>query len=219
MKNNIYLFVGATALLLGVFIAGTGIYKRSQAQNYTFLAKENSEVFVREHSPRMGSEDARVFLIEYLDPECESCRMFYPVVKKIMEEYSGKIQLVVRYAPFHRNSKHAIRVLEATKEQGKYWEALGFLFENQPKWADHHNPKPEMVYELLPQIGIDIAKLKEDMKNPKIDKVIEQDYQDLKTLNVRGTPSFFVNGKKPEGFGYMPLKKLIESEVAEAYKD
>ena len=63
----------------------------------------------------MGPDDAKVVLVEFLDPECEACRAFHPFVKQLMADYSGKIKLVVRYAPFHGSSKYVVRVLEAAR--------------------------------------------------------------------------------------------------------
>ena len=157
------------------------------------------------------------FLIEFLDPECESCRAFYPHVKELIKEFEGKVQLVVRYAAFHGNSKIAIRALEAAKKQGKYWEALSLLFERQPEWGSHHHPRIDLIFEFLPSVGLDIKKLKEDMKDPNIDEIIKIDSEDLKTLGVRSTPTFFVNGKTPAGFGYAYLKELINGEIKRVY--
>jgi len=217
MKNKTYLYIGSAALLIAFFLLGTKFYKDSQNEKLSFLAQSSAEIFIRDYSPRYGSKDAKVFLIEYLDPECESCRQFYKPVKQLLGEYGDKVQLVVRYAPFHGNSKIAIAALEASRKQGKYWEALELLFEKQPEWGSHHNPQIEKIYEYLPSIGIDVAKLKEDMKDPKIQEIIKQDTEDLRTLNVRGTPSFFVNGKMPVGFGLEPLKELLDQEVQAAY--
>ena len=217
MKNKTYLYIGSAALLIAFFLLGTKLYKDSQSEKLTFLAQSSSEIFVRDHSPRYGNRDAKVYLIEYLDPECESCRRFYRPVKELIGQYEGKVQMVVRYAPFHGNSKIAIAALEASREQGKYWEALELLFQKQPEWGSHHNPQIEKIYDFLPSIGIDIAKLKEDMKAAKIQEIIKQDTEDLRTLNVRGTPTFFVNGKMPVGFGIEPLKELLDQEVEAAY--
>jgi protein-disulfide isomerase len=217
MKNKTYLYIGSASLLIAFFILGTKLYKDSQSEKLTFLAQSSSEIFVRDHSPRFGNKDAKVYLIEYLDPECESCRRFYRPVKELIGQYEGKVQMVVRYAPFHGNSKIAIAALEASREQGKYWEALELLFEKQPEWGSHHNPQIEKIYDFLPSIGIDIARLKEDMKAAKIQEIIKQDTEDLRTLNVRGTPTFFVNGKMPVGFGIEPLKELLDQEVQAAY--
>ncbi|NLM99387.1 MAG: thioredoxin domain-containing protein, partial [Campylobacteraceae bacterium] len=69
------------------------------------------------------------------------------------------------------------------------------------------------VWPILEYVGIDIVALKEQMKDPKIEELIEKDIEDAKALGATKTPSFFVNGKPLESFGYEQLVKLIESEL------
>lgn len=211
-NKKILLSITGVSLVL-LFFLGAYAYKDYEKKRLGFLAEENFSVYVRGYSPIYGKEEAKIFITEFLDPECESCRAFYPHVKKVLAYYGDKVKLVVRYAAFHKNSKHAIAALEASRKQDKYWESLGTMFDNQPVWADHHNPKPEMIYGLLEKIGVDIQKLKEDMKDPAIVDIIEQDAKDMKFLNVKGTPTFFVNGKPLDGFGLDYLIKAIESEL------
>ena len=64
---------------------------------------------------------------------------------------------------------------------------------------------------------MDIDQLKKDMHDPAIDKIIAQDAKDMKTLNVRGTPTFFVNGKPLEKFGMGYLYSAINNEVQKYY--
>ncbi|RLA63827.1 MAG: disulfide bond formation protein DsbA [Epsilonproteobacteria bacterium] len=203
--------------MLGLFALASKYYKSYESNRLGFLAKKDSSIFVREYSPQFGDKNAKVFLIEFLDPECESCRQFYPQIKNLLKEFKGKVKLIVRYAPFHRNSKFIIKALEASRKQKKYWEALELLFKYQPNWGNHHNPQPNLIFKYLPEIGINIKKLKSDMNDPEIEKRIAQDILDLKQLNVRGTPAFFVNGKSPEKFGIEYLKKAIQREVSIAY--
>ena len=152
-------------------------------------------------------------MVEFLDPECESCREFYPYVKMLLKENEGKIQLIVRYAPFHGNSRFVIRILEASRKQGKYWEVLENLFQYQPLWGSHHEPKPDLVWKYLPETGVDIEKIKKDMMDPAIDEMIAREVSDAENLGVRGTPTFFVNGKMLQIFGYEPLRELIQKEL------
>ena len=91
------------------------------------------------------------------------------------------------------------------------------MFERQPEWGSHHHPRIDLIFEILPTVGIDIDKLKLDMRSPKIQAIIEQDTADLKKLGVRATPTFFVNGKKPARFGYRYLKDLIDEEIKRLY--
>ncbi|MFT6630906.1 MAG: protein-disulfide isomerase [Bacteriovoracaceae bacterium] len=213
MKNK-SLFIGiAVVVLIGSYFLGNYIFKQQQNENLALLGQENAELFVRDYSPRMGSSKPKVLLIEFLDPECESCRAFYPYVKQIMKDHMEDVQLIVRYMPFHKNSKFVIKVLEASRKQNKYWEVLEILFRYQPEWGNHHNPNPELIWTYLPMVGIDIAKIKEDMKNPEFDKIIAQDKADGELLKVRATPSFFINGKPLTEFGYQPLLNMIKTEL------
>jgi protein-disulfide isomerase len=65
--------------------------------------------------------------------------------------------------------------------------------------------------------GLDIERIKNDMNDPAITKLIEQDITDAKTLNVRKTPGYFVNGKPLQTFGYQQLKELVQSEIRATY--
>ncbi|OUR95791.1 hypothetical protein A9Q84_14920 [Halobacteriovorax marinus] len=217
MKNRKLLVILSGFVLIGLFAFAAKSYKSYESSRLGFLSQSDSSVFVPDYAPQFGDEEAKVYLTEFLDPECESCRNFYPRIKSLLKKYKGKVKLVVRYAPFHRNSKHAIKALEATRKQGKYWEALELLFKYQPKWASHHHPQPELIFVYLKEIGIDIEKLKVDMKDPKIAKMIEQEVSDLKLLKVRGTPAFFVNGKPLEKFGITYLEELIQKEIKKSY--
>jgi len=219
MKNKIILFSTSAIVLLILFLGGTKFYKIYEEKKYGFLAKENASLFVRDHSPTMGNLNAKVYIIEFLDPECESCRALYPHVKNTLKDFQDKVALVVRYAPFHRNSKIAVKALEAARKQGKYWEVLELLFKYQPHWGDHHNPQPDLIFEYLPQIGIDMEKLRADMKDPQIEQILAQDIADLKHLEVRKTPTFFVNGKPLKKFGMRYLREAIEEEVKVMYGD
>ena len=215
MKYKI--FAGTCLVLIGLFAATSLYYKNEQARMYDFLAQNNASTFVRDHSPTLGSEDAKVFLVEFMDPACETCAAFSPLVKQMINANPGKIKLVLRYAPFHDGSDYFIKILEAAKRQGKYWETLNVMFKSQPYWASHHKPQPEKIWQFLPKAGLDLDQIKKDMNDPAIEKIIEQDLADAKTLNVRKTPGFFVNGKPLEKFGRQQLYQLIQSEISRQY--
>ncbi|MBW1694352.1 MAG: thioredoxin domain-containing protein, partial [Deltaproteobacteria bacterium] len=76
---------------------------------------------------------------------------------------------------------------------------------------------PQLIWKFLPSAGLDLEKIRNDMNDPEIAKLIRQDLADAKTLNVRKTPGFFVNGKPLSSFGYKQLQKLVESEIRANY--
>ncbi len=214
-KQNIVLFSSIFLVLL--FALGVYIYKSQQAKKIGFMARENASIFVREHSLTLGSDDAKVYLVEFSDPACETCSAFHPFVKKLMAVNPGKIKLVVRYAPFHDGADYFVKILEAARKQDKYWETLEVMYKTQRYWASHHNPQPQRIWRFLPRAGLDLDKIRSDMNDPAITKIIQQDLADAKTLNVRKTPGFFVNGKPLPSFGYKQLQELVESEINAYY--
>jgi protein-disulfide isomerase len=216
MKRQYIVLISSSFLIL-LFVLGVYVYRKQQAKKYGFMARENASTFVREHSQTLGSDDAKVYLVEFSDPACETCSAFHPFVKKLMAVNPGKIKLVVRYAPFHDGSDYFVKILEAARKQDKYWETLEVMYKTQRYWASHHNPQPRLIWKFLPRAGLDLEKIRNDMNDPEIVKLIQQDLADAKTLNVRKTPGFFVNGKPLPSFGYKQLQKLVESEIKKNY--
>jgi len=215
-----YVLVGLTCVaLILAFIGGSIYYKGLQVEKYGFMAEENAELFVRDHSPTLGSEDAKVYLVEFMDPACETCATFAPYVKQIMDANPGKIKLVLRYAPFHDGADNFVKMLEAARMQGKYWETLDVMFKTQSAWANHGNYQPEKLWNFIPRAGVDVEQIKKDMHSPAIAKIIEQDMADVKALNVQKTPGYFVNGKPLQTFGYKQLNQLIKSELDKQYSE
>ena len=213
-----YALIGITCVVLAfAFVVGSNYYKEQQAEKYGFMAANNAELFVRDHSPTLGSDDAKVFLVEFMDPACETCAAFSPFVKKIMNANPGKIKLVLRYAPFHDGADSFVKIVEAARMQGKYWETLDVMFKSQHIWANHGHWQPEKLWEVLPRAGVDLELIRKDMHSPEIAKIIEQDMADVKALNVQKTPGYFVNGKPLVTFGYQQLYELIQSELNAQY--
>lgn len=197
-----------------VVIAGFAI------ASYLFRSKEVSEVqknahlLLRDGAAELGTPNAPVTVVEFFDPECETCRRFHPMTKMLLQEFEGKIRLVFRYAPFHANSKFAVQILEAARKQNKYWEVLDVLYQYQPQWGDHHHPQPELIWTYLPQVaGLNIDQVKTDMNDPAIQKILEQDMTDGRQLGVQRTPQFFVNGEPLLNFGYEQLRQLVLSHI------
>jgi protein-disulfide isomerase len=213
-QKNIFI---ATAVILAIlFAVGIQIYRGQQAERAA--SAQNQDALLRFGSPTIGNAEAPVHIVEFLDPACETCSAFYPFVKELMAAHPEKIRLTVRYAPFHQGSDQVVKALEAARKQGKYWQALEALLSSQSGWTQHHTARVDLIWPYLEGVGIDVARLKNDMNAPGIAQLIEQDLADAKTLNVTKTPEYFVNGKPLPSFGYEQLQQLVEEALAKAGK-
>lgn len=210
--NKKWIVISTAAAVVVALIAATGVFRNRASVEVVQAVQNNNEALVRAHSPVYGNPDAKVTIVEFFDPSCETCREFYPIVKGMVNASFGQVRLVVRYAPLHKGSDTAIKILEAARKQNKYWETVEKALANQPQWAAHGNPQPELIWEVIKDIGLDAAKARSDAKSPDIEQLLEQDVADMTTLKVERTPAFFVNGTPLRDFGVAQLKSLIDQE-------
>jgi protein-disulfide isomerase len=215
--NRKILFACTAVLLVLVFVIGAVLFQKNKAAEQRSSVSRNQDVTQREGAPVKGPEDARVTIVEFLDPACGTCREFYPLVKQLIDQYPGKVRVMVRYAPLHPGSEKVVQMLEAARHQGKFWQALELLFSNQGRWVINHKSQPMRARTILNALDVDQKKLTADMNHPEVAQVIQQDVQDGQLLNVRATPEFFVNGRPMLKFGYPQLSILVKEAVAEAY--
>lgn len=215
MKNNKVFLLSSLIVAFVFFLALLVWTKRSTPEIATEQPKVDASLLIKAHSPIKGNADAKVTIVEFLDPECEACRAMHPILKNLMEEYKDNLRLVIRYMPFHGNSKLAAAGLEEAREQGRFDEALDILFARQPEWGDHHHPKPELIPILLAEAGVDKKTLDPSALIAKHGEKIDIDEADGKSVGVRMTPTFFVNGEIQHEIGYEPLKKAIEKALIE----
>lgn len=216
MKKKELVFTGVIFLVVA-FVIGDYVYREYKTKKIQKMATHAESPLLRQHAQTLGPDDAKVVIVEFFDPGCETCRLFADPVKALVSDYSGKVRLVKRYAPFHDGADKVVQILEAARLQGKYWETLQMLFDTQPQWASHHQPNPELIWQFLPALGLDTERIRKDMNDPKILAIVKQDIADAQTLGVHKTPGFFVNGKTMPSFGYQQLQDLVASEVRAQY--
>lgn len=216
----------AIVVVIGAIIGATIYNSSTKNQTVTTTGNTNkpsainTEALVRPDSYTLGSADAPVTIVEFLDPECESCAAFNPIIKKVLKEYEGKAKLVVRYMPLHPNSLTAATFIEAAGEQGKYWEAEDLLFAKQSEWGTKHGQPSSNQADIntlfknyAAELGLDMDKMNSAFAENKFAAKIERDKKDGQSLGVRQTPTVFVNGKKLARLDENALKSLIDAEL------
>ena len=154
---------------------------------------------VREDSHRLTSPAVeKAQLVEFLDFECESCRAAHPLVEELKQEYGDRITFVNRYFPLpgHRNSGTAALAVEASAQQGKYQQMSAKLFESQAEWGGKQDSQAPVFRSYAQELGLDMARYDAAVADEKTRERIRKDVDDGTALGVKGTPMFFLNGKK-----------------------
>lgn len=158
-----------------------------------------SAQLVREDSHRLTSPAVeKAQLVEFLDYECESCRAAHPIVEELKKEFGDRITFVNRYFPLpgHLNSGTAALAVEASAQQGMYAQMTERLFETQPQWGGKQDSQAPVFRSYAQELGLDMARYDAAVADEKTRERIRKDVADGTALGVKGTPTFFLNGKK-----------------------
>ncbi len=217
MKQSHFTLIALFLLALAFIIAAL-FHDAGEEQVREKRAADNSAALIKDYSVKTGNPAAKVTIVEFLDPACETCARFHPFVKQLMQKHAGRVNLVVRYLPLHQGSDQMVAMLEGARKQGKFWEVLELMFETQSQWTINHVAQPDIFWGFIERAGVDTARIQQNMDGPAIMKIIQQDLADGKLLGADKTPTFFVNGKPLPSFGFEQLQTLVESEVSAHYK-
>lgn len=219
MKKPVILILVAILVIILIAVAVFVLAKPKTAPTTTGQAvplASRGDRLVRADSYQQGDADAPVTVVEFIDFQCEACAFMHPIIQKILDEYEGKVRLVVRYFPLdqHKNANAAAFAAEATGELGKYWEMYDTLMANRPKWSESDNPWPLFV-QYAKDLGVDGFPTALEVVSNKFAGKVDRDRGDAKALKIKGVPNFFINGRD-HGYiqSYEELKKKIEEALA-----
>jgi len=198
-----------------LIVAIAALFINKSSLNSQPINKEQSKeiLTVKKDDWIKGQPNSPITVVEYLDFECEACRVYYPITKRLKEEYGDKVSFVVRYFPLpgHKNSMTSAMAVETAGKQGKFWEMHDILYDNQITWGEKQITNPALFIEYAKQIGLDMEKYKNDIGSQEIKDRINRDKNSANSLGIQGTPTFFINGEKiPNPKGYEDFKSLID---------
>ena len=212
-SNRKHFVAASVAALLVAVVALLVMYLGKPNEPSQSADNGRQAALASKHSPTLGDPAAKVHIVEFLDPACGTCAMFYPMVKQWMNEAPDKLRLSVRHLAFHTGAEHAVRVLEASRKQDKYWETLEALLSTQRQWVSNHTVMPDRILPAIASVGLDVDQLAADMNAPEVTQRIEQDKKDSILLKVSKTPEYFVNGRPLPSFGQQQLLDLVREEL------
>jgi len=166
--------------------------------------------------PPRGEEDAPVTMIEFSDFQCPfSARHFQQVFPQIEKEYiaAGKVKYYFRNFPLsiHQYAQKAAEAARCADEQGRFWEYHDKLFANQQAIS------PENLKEWAKELGLDMAKFSDCLDSGRFEQAVKGDFADGQLAGVRGTPSFFINGRMVVGAKpFESFQEVIEAELGKS---
>lgn len=160
---------------------------------------------------RLGPQHAPVTLVEYGDFECPNCKQAAPAVKLLLQEFNERVSFIFRHFPLeevHPNALHAHEAAEAAGAQGKFWQMHDLLFQNQL-----HLKVPQL-HGYAENLNLDMARYTAEMDDEIYLQRIREHQQSGHASGVRGTPTFYINGRLFDvSYGVHGLEKGIREAL------
>ena len=207
MKKIIPIGIGSG--IIAYVMANKNVNRNRKKQNP--ILKITKDDFV------IGHKNAPVTIIEYSSLSCEHCANYHNTTLNVLiNEYvnNDKVKIVFRAYPLSNISLLANMLVLNVYDIDQRLEYMNYLYKTQRKWSMSKQPKKVLI-ESYKQIGLTREDFNKCYNNKELESKIKQKLKIAENeLNIRSTPSFFINGELLKG--NQPIenfKNIIDSKL------
>ncbi|MDX2088024.1 MAG: sigma-70 family RNA polymerase sigma factor [Kofleriaceae bacterium] len=143
--------------------------------------------------PSRGAADAPVTIVVFQDLMCSFCGKSLATLDQLLEEYPGKVRIVVKQFPVHAAARLAAEASLAADAQGKFWELHDLMLANQDDLTR------DALVGYATQAGLDVKKFAAALDHHTYQQALETEVSAGVEVGVQGTPSFLINGQALTG--------------------
>jgi protein-disulfide isomerase len=212
---------GFYLILILLLIAGVGTLSYLSVRKSQVVSQVDSALVpIPNTGHSIGSDSAKVEVVEFGDFECPACGSFATLTEPDVRDRLVKTGIVrFRFMDYplsiHRNTWPAHRAAWCAGEQNKFWEMHDLLFQNQDRWNGETTDKPDaMIQELAAQLGLNIPQYKSCVETRKYQAQIQSNAAEAERRAVGSTPTFFIGANKiATAISYDEFKKYVDQAI------
>ena len=163
-----------------------------------------------------GPDNAKVTIEEFADFHCGYCAKGSQAMKQVVKAYPTEVKIVYRNLPLPFHDPGATTAAKAfsaacIQDPQQAHQLQNSLFETQERLVKEGD---SYLFEAAKTAGLDVEKLKTDMKGAKVAKDLQEDQKAAERLGIKGTPSFLIGkevvvGARP----FSDYQKVIEKQL------
>lgn len=196
---------------LAIYFGGGSTSDRSLTQN------EPAEIVVpdvNEDDHYLGSQSAKLVVVEYSDTECPFCKNFHYTMKEVLRTYPADVAWVYRHFPIPQLHAKAIKESEATEcaaelggNQG-FWNYLDKVFETT---NSNDTLDPAELPKIAAAIGLNVSDFNSCLASGRHNEKVKKQMEDAVKAGARGTPYSIIiseDGTKTVINGAEPLANI-----------
>jgi protein-disulfide isomerase len=177
----------------------------------------NLDKLVLDNQPSFGPSNAPVTIVEFGDLECPSCKAEAPLLRGIVPTaYPDKVRVVFKdfplesIHPWARAASDAARCVFRQNPQA-FWKIYDWFYNTQEQITPEN--LTSNVLEWAGKNGVDATQLGRCIDTKATDSEVARNLTEAHALNLKGTPTLFVNGRKVGGVEWSTLQQIIEAEL------
>ena len=189
---------GKFVLGLIILIVGLFAYYFYATSGVSTVANKDIVISTTDHV--RGKPDAKLTLVEFGDFQCPACAAYEPLVRQVTADNKDVLKVVFRHFPLtqmHQNALMGAKAAEAAGMQGKFWEMHDMLYDKQKEWSLGLNAR-DIIMGYAVTLKLDTKKFSDDLNSKAIEDKILAELKEGTQLDVQGTPTFFLNGRRLE---------------------
>jgi len=162
-------------------------------------------------APSLGSADAAVTIVAFLDFECAECVPSAKLLPLLVARHPGRVRVVFRQHP-RASSARARELAEAghvAHEQRKFGPYYDCIYNSQ------HDLEHGVLSRCTKEAGLNVAAVTKAIDSKRFAPVVEHDRSLGQRSLVGAVPYFFVNGKRLAGTtDTQALESLVAGALA-----
>lgn len=175
------------------------------------LGAQDLRVDVSEIGYVLGSSAAPVTVVEFGDFACSACAQFFrDTWPRVHTELVQTGRVVWRHVPFllgFDRGDDAANAAECAADQGRFWDMHDLLFQHQGEWTRIRRPK-EAFLRYAEAAALDVSAFEECYDDERGERRTRAATRAARDARVRGTPTFFVDGK--QAVGALPYEMFLQ---------
>jgi len=187
------------------------------------LTKVNTIPF-NENSPRLGSEDSPVQIVIFSSFQCPACKTFKPIVENVFKKFGNEIGITFKNFPLSSDcnpslqfnmqpqSCNAAYAAIAAHQQNRFWEYHDELFQSDLNFDEN------TFKSIAEKIELNMEKWETDRQSTTTKQHLIEDLKTAIGIDINGTPSVFINGRRLNNFQEPSLIFIIENELKKSSK-
>jgi protein-disulfide isomerase len=177
---------------------------------------ENIAKIKLDGAPVSGDPNAPITLIEFSDFECPVCRNLHDAIRGLLPKYP-QVKVIFKDFPIdqlHPWARTAALAGRCAYQQGPkaFWKIYDLIYDNQ-EIISASNAYDKML-DYAGRTGLNADTFKSCMASSQAAAEVEANVTNGQLLEVRSTPTVFVNGRRLVGADPHVLQQYIDFELA-----